>query len=180
MQPTDPISPVKHDANAPQWIWPRAAYVHVPFCAHHCNYCDFAVVAGQDQRIELYLEALAAELATLSQPQPVATIFLGGGTPSYLNLRQLETLLTILRRWFPEQPGQEFSLEANPSSLDAGKLAILARHGVNRLSLGVQSFQPHLLHTLERDHTPDDVRRVAELVHERGFRLSLDLIFAVP
>src|SRR5262249_37877298 len=114
------------------------------------------------------------------QPQAVATIFLGGGTPSYLDPRQLGTLLANLRRWFPEQPGQEFSLEANPRSLDAEKLAILARYGVNRISLGVQSFQPHLLGTLERDHTPDDVRRVAELVNGAGLRLSLDLIFAVP
>ena len=65
----------------PAWLWPRAAYVHVPFCAHHCGYCDFAVAAGQDHLIDLYLDALAAELATLGEPPPVDTLFIGGGTP---------------------------------------------------------------------------------------------------
>ena len=71
----------------PPWIWPRAAYIHIPFCAHHCGYCDFAVVAGQDHLMDLYLEALTAELATLGQPQPVHSVFIGGGTPTYLDCR---------------------------------------------------------------------------------------------
>src|SRR5262245_52222435 len=121
MQPTDPISPVKHDANAPQWIWPRAAYVHIPFCAHHCGYCDFAVVAGQDQRIELYLDALAAELAMLAQPQPVETLFLGGGTPSYLSPQQLERLLKTLHAWLSLTPDAEFSIEARSEERRVGK-----------------------------------------------------------
>src|SRR3989454_3864409 len=85
----------------PSWIWPRAAYVHVPFCAHHCGYCDFAVAAGKDHLIDLYIEALAAELATLGEPQPVQTLFLGGGTPTHLSARQLERLLTEIRHWLP-------------------------------------------------------------------------------
>src|SRR4030095_4313759 len=68
---------------SPPWLEPRTAYVHIPFCGHHCGYCDFAVAAGQDHLIELYLDALAAELATLKAPQPVCTLFLGGGTPTY-------------------------------------------------------------------------------------------------
>src|SRR5688572_27089531 len=124
----------------PPWIWPRAAYVHIPFCAHHCGYCDFAVVTGQDHRIDLYLEALGAELATLEKPQRIQTLFLGGGTPTYLNPKQLESLLLLLRRWFVLQPSHEFSIESNPGSFDANKVAILAEHGVNRLSLGAQSF----------------------------------------
>ena len=74
----------------PPWLWPRAAYIHVPFCAHHCGYCDFAVAAGQDHLIELYLDALSAELATLGTPQPVETLFLGGGTPTHLSAPQLD------------------------------------------------------------------------------------------
>src|SRR5207248_9727015 len=84
----------------PPWIWPRAAYIHIPFCAHHCGYCDFAVVAGQDHLMDLYLDALTAELATMRQPQTVHSVFIGGGTPTYFNCRQLEKLLAELRRLF--------------------------------------------------------------------------------
>ena len=85
----------------PPWRRPGAAYVHVPFCAHHCGYCDFAVAAGQDHRIDEYLDALAAELATLGAPQRVRTIFLGGGTPTHLSPAQLERLLTTIAEWLP-------------------------------------------------------------------------------
>jgi oxygen-independent coproporphyrinogen-3 oxidase len=164
----------------PPWRWPRAAYVHVPFCAHHCGYCDFAVATGQDHLIDLYLEALAAELATLGLPQPVQTLFLGGGTPTYLSPAQLERLLTDVRRWLLLGPGHEFTVEANPGGLDAARVAVLADHGVTRVSLGAQSFRPHLLRTLERDHAPVDVPRAVEVVRRRIGQLSLDLIFGVP
>src|SRR5262249_9227950 len=101
----------------PPWRWPRPAYVHVPFCAHHCNYCDLDVAAGQDHLIDRYLDALAAELATLGTPQPVRTLFLGGGTPTHLSPRQLERLLRDVLRWLPPGPGHEFSVEANPGTL---------------------------------------------------------------
>src|SRR5262245_65807564 len=87
------------------WLWPQAAYIHVPFCAHRCGYCDFAIAVGQDDLMELYLDALAAELATLGTPQPVETLFLGGGTPTYLGARQLERLLTDVRRRLPPLSG---------------------------------------------------------------------------
>jgi putative oxygen-independent coproporphyrinogen III oxidase len=164
----------------PSWIWPRAAYVHIPFCAHHCGYCDFAVVTGQDERIDQYVHALAAELATLGEPQPVETLFLGGGTPSYLSCRQLERLLATLRTWLPLAVEHEFSIEANPDSLDADKVTVLAEHGVNRVSLGAQSFHPHVLRVLERAHNPAAVPRAVETVRKRIPRVSLDLIFGAP
>jgi oxygen-independent coproporphyrinogen-3 oxidase len=166
--------------NRPPWIWPQAGYVHIPFCAHHCGYCDFAVATGQDQHIDLYLEALASELATLACPQAVRTLFLGGGTPTYLSARQLERLLREVTRWLPLATGHEFSIEANPATLDPNKIAILADHGANRVSLGAQSFHPHLLQILERDHLPADVPRAVELIRRRIPLLSLDLIFGVP
>jgi oxygen-independent coproporphyrinogen-3 oxidase len=162
------------------WIWPRAAYVHVPFCAHHCGYCDFAVVTGQDGQISLYLEALGAEMARLGSPQPVDTIFLGGGTPTHLNANQLERLLDDVRRWLPLNPGGEFTVEANPGTLGPDKIAALAAGGVNRVSLGVQSFQPGLLRVLERDHVPEDVPRAVAAVRRCIPQLSLDLIFGAP
>src|SRR5262245_28706793 len=130
---------------APPWLEPRAAYVHVPFCAHRCGYCDFAVTAGQDHLIELYLDAVAAELARLESPRPVRTLFLGGGTPTYLSPDQLDRLFTTLDRWLPREPGAETSIESTPDSFDAGRARVLADHGVTRVSLGVQSFRPHLL-----------------------------------
>src|SRR5579884_2283774 len=100
-----------HHRSLPPWLWPRAAYVHIPFCAHHCGYCDFAIATGQDHLIELYLDALAAELATLGTPQPIRTLFFGGGTPTYLSAAQLERLLTSVLHWLPldTSPDREFS-----------------------------------------------------------------------
>src|SRR6516225_5962878 len=96
----------------PPWLWPWGAYIHVPFCAHHCGYCDFAVATGQDHLIELYLDALAAELASLGTPRPIRTLFLGGGTPTYLSATQLQRLLAAVLRWLPPEEGHEFSVEA--------------------------------------------------------------------
>src|SRR5215471_2562272 len=87
----------------PAWLDPRTAYVHVPFCAHHCGYCDFAVTAGHDHLIGHYLDALALELATLGASHPVETLFIGGGTPTHLNPAQLERLLDEIARWLPFQ-----------------------------------------------------------------------------
>jgi oxygen-independent coproporphyrinogen-3 oxidase len=164
----------------PPWVWPRAAYVHVPFCAHRCSYCDFAIAVGHDDLRDRYVEALAAEIATLGRPQPVDTLFLGGGTPSHLTAGQLERLLGTLLRWLPPRPGHEFSVEANPDSLDRDKVKVLADHGVNRVSLGAQSFHPHLLRALGRDHAPDEIPRAVERARARIDNVSLDLIFGVP
>jgi oxygen-independent coproporphyrinogen-3 oxidase len=164
----------------PSWLWPRAAYIHVPFCAHRCSYCDFAITVGRNELRDRYVDALAAEIATLGRPQPVSTLFLGGGTPSHLTAPQLERLLDVLLRWLPLEPGHEFSLEANPDSLDADKVALLADRGVNRISLGAQSFQPHLLQALGRDHSAAEIPRAVERVRARLANVSLDLIFGVP
>lgn len=164
----------------PAWVWPRAAYVHVPFCAHHCGYCDFAVAVGKDDLFDAFLDALEIELRRLKQPQPIDTLFFGGGTPTYLPHPQLERLLHLTRHWLPLNANHEFSVEANPSFLDVDKIDLLQAFGVNRLSLGVQSFQPRLLHILERDHQPADVPRVIDFIRPRIPNLSLDLIFGVP
>jgi oxygen-independent coproporphyrinogen-3 oxidase len=164
----------------PPWLWPRAGYIHVPFCAHHCGYCDFAVAAGRDHLIDRYLDALAAELTKLESPQRVQTLFFGGGTPSHLGSRQLERLLSTVLHWLPLASDGEFSIEANPDSLTAEKVAVLADHGVNRISLGAQSFHPHLLAVLERIHSPREVGRAVERIRARIPQVSLDLIFGVP
>jgi oxygen-independent coproporphyrinogen-3 oxidase len=162
------------------WLTPRAAYLHIPFCAHHCGYCDFAVTAGQDHLIELYLDAVGEELKTLVEPKPVRTIFLGGGTPTYLTACQLERLLQTINRWFPCQERTEFSIESTPDSLTAEKLAVLAAGGVTRVSVGVQSFQAESLSALDRLHRTEHIPVAVNLVREAGLDLSLDLIFAAP
>jgi oxygen-independent coproporphyrinogen-3 oxidase len=169
-----------HHRDLPPWTWPRSAYIHVPFCAHHCGYCDFAVAVGQDDRIDEYLRALAAEMSRLGEPQPVDTLFFGGGTPTYLSPRQLETLLKLVHTWLVLEPGGELSIEANPAGLDDDKIRVLADHGVNRVSLGAQSFDPALLRVLERDHQPADVPPAVERIRRRIDNISLDLIFGVP
>ncbi len=168
------------DEAKPPWVWPRAAYIHVPFCAHHCGYCDFAIAVGQDHLAELYLDALEAEMARLEAPQPVRTIFIGGGTPTHLSAEQLARLLTMIRRWLLLESGGEWSIEANPDTLNAAKVALLADHGVNRVSLGAQSFHPHLLNILDRKHLPSHVPQAVERVRRRIKAVSFDLIFGAP
>ncbi len=174
------VTSAEPQAAVPRWYWPRAAYIHVPFCAHHCGYCDFAVVAGKDHLADRYLDALFKEIHTLCEPQPVETIFLGGGTPTHLTADQLGRLMATIRNWFSLATDYEFTIEANPGSLDPDKVRVLAEHGVTRISLGAQSFHPHLLTVLERQHDPADVPRAVELVRGRIAEISLDLIFGVP
>ncbi len=159
---------------------PRAAYVHVPFCVHRCGYCDFTLVANRDDLIGDYLTALEIELSSLESPRVVDTIFFGGGTPTQLEVEQLRQLLALVTRWFHISPDGEFSTEANPDGLTAEKVAVLAEGGVNRVSLGVQSFDPNVLETLERRHRPDDISVATERVRQHISNVSLDLIFGVP
>ena len=170
---------------------PRSLYIHVPFCAHRCGYCDFTLVAGKDHLADKYLDALTLEidrkLQTSNDRDPSAkekpqldTIFFGGGTPTQLSAPQLERLCGIVHDRFELSPETEFSVEANPARMTADKIAVLADAGVNRISLGVQSFDDATLTMLERDHRRSDVFGCVERVRSRIANISLDLIFAVP
>jgi oxygen-independent coproporphyrinogen-3 oxidase len=159
---------------------PRAAYVHVPFCRHRCGYCNFTVAAGRDDLIEPYLAAVAQELRALETPRQVATLFLGGGTPTHLSPSQLERLLRLVREWFPLDAGGEFSVEANPGDITSERLVVLSRAGVTRISLGGQSFSPEILTRLERDHSPDRLADAIAACKQSVASVSVDLIFAVP
>lgn len=159
---------------------PRSAYLHVPFCARRCGYCNFTVVAGRDELQDAYLDALERELAGLGQPRPVETLFLGGGTPTRLRGGRLAQLLSLARHWFPLAPGGEWSCEANPADLDRDTARCLAAAGVNRLSLGGQSFRNQTLAVLERDHTGAQLAEAIDLARQHFPSVALDLIFAVP
>lgn len=159
---------------------PRAAYIHIPFCVHHCGYCNFTVVAGRDDLIEPLLAALATELSWLGCPHEVDTLYFGGGTPTYLSRERLECLCDTVLHWHPLAAGYEWTVEANPGDLDGQRLATLAQKGVNRLSLGGQSFNARKLKQLERAHTAVDIRQAVSLSQQAAISVSLDLIFGVP
>ncbi len=179
--------PADAESLAPVWKQvPRSVYVHVPFCAQRCGYCNFALIADRADLVDRFLIALERELdwrlGQDSLPQPIQTLFLGGGTPTFLSLAQVEHLVTILRRYFyweSGNPDSEWSVEANPNDLTATTVAHWSAQGVTRLSLGVQSFRAEKLKLLERTHRAADIQRASELVLEQGRQLSLDLIFAV-
>jgi len=159
----------------------RSVYVHVPFCRHRCGYCDFTLVAGRDDLISAYLNALEIELGRVDARVEIDTLFYGGGTPTHLPPSDLARLFGLLSERFRLAPGAEVSVEANPSDVTAEKAALLAAFGVNRVSLGAQSFDETALAVLERDHAPADVARVVETLRDAGIgNVSLDLIFGVP
>ncbi len=164
----------------PIFAEPRAAYLHVPFCAHRCGYCDFTLVAGRDDLSDDYLRAMSVELSSLERSREVDTLFFGGGTPTHLPPKHLAELLKLAREWFTLAPGYEFSVEANPFGLTDEKIRILADAGVNRISLGVQSFDADVLKLLERDHREADIRIAVERIRRRIENIGLDLIFGVP
>jgi putative oxygen-independent coproporphyrinogen III oxidase len=162
---------------------PRSLYVHVPFCAHRCGYCDFVTTSRSPELHERYVAALRRELELRSPetagPGSFDTIFIGGGTPTLLEPAALESLLA----WTGElaAPGAEVTIECNPETVDAALARRLVDGGVQRVSLGAQSFTPAVLDVLERRATPDTVRgAVAELRAAGVQRLSLDLIWGVP
>jgi oxygen-independent coproporphyrinogen-3 oxidase len=155
----------------------RHLYVHLPFCAHRCGYCDFVTVTGHGGEHGGYVDALLAELELERGllADEVETVFLGGGTPTFTEPAALARLLAGLPR------AEETTVEANPETVTPGLAALLREHGVNRVSLGAQSFQPHLLETLERRARPEDVRGAVHTLRDAGFEnVSLDLIYGIP
>jgi oxygen-independent coproporphyrinogen III oxidase len=162
-------------------VRPRSAYVHVPFCKHRCGYCNFTLVAGREDLVDAYLSCLEIELSRqLQSPQPVQTLFLGGGTPTHLASQQLQRLLELLKFWLPLQDHAEYSCEANPLDCLPEKLSLLRAFGVNRISLGGQSFNDSKLQRLERDHTGQELIHSVHRTSELFSNVSLDLIFAAP
>ncbi len=172
-------------ATVPQ---PRGVYVHVPFCAKRCHYCDFSVARTARPPIEDYLRALAVDLdqwfdgSDDTARVPIDSLFIGGGTPSLLGVEGMASLIELLRKRFEWDPGDlEFTAEANPNSLSLELATGWRSLGVNRLSLGVQSLQEQTLSWLGRLHTAEEAERAIRTSREAGFeRLNIDLIFGLP
>jgi putative oxygen-independent coproporphyrinogen III oxidase len=155
----------------------RHLYMHLPFCAHRCGYCDFVTVVGREELHARYVDAVLAELelerAVLSEP--VETIFLGGGTPTFTEGRELWRLLESL------PTAAELTVEANPETVTPALARLLRESGVTRVSLGAQSFQPDLLRVLERRAAPDVVRGAFYDLRDANFdNISLDLLHGIP
>lgn len=164
-------------------------YIHIPYCAQKCGYCDFNSYAGSNEaEQEGYVRALVREMEMWARrPEwrgaAVPTIFVGGGTPTLLSADLLATVIRRAASLFPLLPGAEMTLEANPGTVDVEgeKLAAAREAGANRVSFGVQAFQPHLLQMLGRIHTPDDVYAAVEHARRAGFsNLNLDLMYGLP
>lgn len=159
-------------------------YIHIPFCAQKCPYCDFNTYAGLEKQIGATVDALCREMARWREAaagRTVDTIFFGGGTPTLLTGEQLTQLFTAIQRNFALTPGCEITSEANPGTVDRAKFEILRALGVNRLSIGVQSFQPDELTFLGRIHDTGDVFKAFEAARAAGFtNINLDFIFGLP
>lgn len=157
-----------------------ALYVHVPFCARKCLFCSFAIAVGQGHRTGDYIEALEKE-AMRYRGMPITTVYFGGGTPSFLSEKELECLTAMVRRSFLCEPDTEWTMEANPESFDPSKAKFLKSLGINRLSLGVQSFNNRYLKFLGRNHDKDGALQAYDHARKAGFEnVSLDLMFAFP
>jgi oxygen-independent coproporphyrinogen-3 oxidase len=166
---------------------PVALYIHFPFCVSICPYCDFVVYGGKDargpaNRIDAVVDALVTEMALRAVPRAnLGSVYLGGGTPSLMSPAQVERLLAAADAAFGVQPHAEITIEANPGGGERGDLAGFRGAGVNRLSIGGQSFDARELKRLGRRHTPADIQDTVRLARQAGFdNISLDLLYDVP
>ena len=167
-----------------------AVYVHIPFCAKHCAYCDFntyveraqsSLVQATIAAIQRDIERTGQELAAQGDPMVVPTVFFGGGTPTFLQGEHLAAILRTVQDNFAVAPNAEISSEANPGSSDATKFAAMRAAGFSRLSIGVQSFDDGLLIALDRFHTAGEAERALQAARDAGFtNLNLDLMFGLP
>lgn len=166
----------------------RSLYIHVPFCSHKCHYCDFYSLVDTQDRQQAFADRLLREMAALApwtSGLPLRTLFVGGGTPSLMRVELWDRVLTELARHFDlsdtRSGAAEFTVECNPESVTPELMQRLRAGGVNRVSMGAQSFEARHLQTLERKHNPENVARAIAIAREAGIqRQSVDLIFGVP
>lgn len=163
---------------------PLSLYLHIPFCARKCAYCDFPSYAGCGHLISSYVDALTGEIADASRAWPgrsVQTVFFGGGTPSLLTGEQMSRIMETVFTSFPVAPEAEISMEANPGTLTRENLRLYRSAGINRLSIGVQTFDDRLLGLIGRIHKRQQAIDAVLTAHEAGFHnLNIDLMYGLP
>lgn len=162
----------------------RGVYIHIPFCHQICNYCDFNKFFFHNQPVDEYIESLGKEMALWRdqlQDAAIETIFIGGGTPTALSEDQLARLFTLIYEHIPMDAVVEFTSEANPDELTFEKMKLMKSFGVNRLSMGVQTFDQELLKVLGRTHSNEHVYEVIENAKKIDFpSISIDLMYGLP
>lgn len=157
-----------------------SVYIHIPFCDNICSYCDFCKVFYNSKLVDDYLSALRSEISKYYRNDIIDTIYIGGGTPSCLSLKQLSILFDIIKV-FKLNSDYEFTFECNIDNIDYDKLKFLYDNGVNRLSIGVQTFNEKFLKFLNRNHTSDIVVNKIDVAKRIGFNnINIDLIYAIP
>lgn len=155
-------------------------YIHIPYCSKKCYYCDFVSFENREETMVAYLCALNKE-AQQYMGEEIDSIFIGGGTPSYLPKEQIEKLLGDMQKVFCITENVEITIEANPNSFTAQKAAEYKRAGINRLSFGLQAIQPHLLREIGRTHTYEDFLTAVKVAKEAGFtNISADILYSLP
>lgn len=160
---------------------PTSAYVHIPFCTQICYYCDFSKVFIKNQPVDAYLEALIKEFNDYYQIKDLQTLYIGGGTPTAISGEQLDYLLTNLSKNLNLNMLEEFTIEANPGDLTPDKVAVLKQSAVNRVSLGVQTFNKKHLKQIGRGHNEAQIYESIDSLKSAGFdNISIDLIYALP
>ncbi len=184
-----PSSYLIQNSEIQELLQTASLYLHIPFCHTRCHYCDFNTYAGMLPLREPYVRALITEIGLAGQLAQRAngtlrrsrTIFFGGGTPSLLTVEQIKRLLSACREAFAVDEQAEITLEANPGTLSSEQLTGLRAAGINRLSLGSQSFDTELLHTLGRIHSPEEIVQAFSNARSAGFRsINLDFMFGLP
>jgi oxygen-independent coproporphyrinogen-3 oxidase len=159
-------------------------YIHIPFCKKKCNYCDFVSYQNQESLIDAYVESLLHEIEMVSEQikkYKIKTIFIGGGTPSYLSAENISKIVNKCREILNLEELDEFSIEVNPGTIDENKLTIYRRLGISRLSIGLQACQNKLLKTIGRIHTYQEFLESYQLARKAGFdNINIDLIFGLP
>src|SRR4051794_17422290 len=172
-----------------QLLETTSLYLHIPFCHTRCHYCDFNTYAGILPLREPYVRALLSEIALTGayaqlpggSPRRARTIFFGGGTPSLLSVEQITRILGACSTYFAVDSGAEITLEANPGTLSQEQLAGLRAAGINRLSMGAQSFDAELLKTLGRIHSPKEITQAVQYARAAGFTsINVDFMFGLP
>ena len=153
-------------------------YIHIPFCIKKCRYCDFTSFPDCEQFFDKYIEALLNEMNEY-RGYLIDSVFIGGGTPTILSAKQLEKLFSNIKKVF-NLKNAEISIEANPKTLDEEKLSVLKASGVNRISIGVQSFIDEELITLGRVHTAEDAKNTISLSKKYIDNVNIDLMFSIP
>lgn len=161
-----------------------SCYIHIPFCEHICFYCNFNKVFLKGQPVDEYIQGLLKEIQLTLNTHPTdtsETIYIGGGTPTSLSASQLDVLLSGITQLLPVATTKEFTIEANPGDLTQEKLDVIKNYGINRLSMGVQTFNDRLLRKIGRKHTAADVYETLKLIEKNQIdNVSIDLIYALP